>query len=228
VTGGAKQKSSKTKITMAQDYSVRVKICGITNLEDALFAVEAGADALGFVFYGNSPRYISPKDARSVISELPPFVTTVGVFVDEEAGRVREIAAGAGLGVVQLHGSERPDYCANMGLSVIKALRVREERDILEMASYNVAAFLLDTYKKGQMGGTGEVFDWDVAVKAVGEGKRPVILSGGLSPDNVAGAVNKVRPYAVDVSSGVESKPGVKDRELVRFFIREAKKTSWR
>jgi len=210
-----------------QDKSlVRVKICGITNLEDAAAAVEAGADALGFVFYGNSPRYISPKDARSIISELPPFVTVVGVFVDEEAGRVREIAAGAGLGVVQLHGHETPDYCADMGLSVIKALRVRGERDILEMASYNVAAFLLDTYKKGQMGGTGEVFDWDLAVKAVGEGRGPVILSGGLSPENVAGAVEKVGPYAVDVSSGVESSPGIKNKELVRSFIREAKKVN--
>ncbi len=201
---------------------LRVKICGITNPEDALFAVEAGADALGFVFYEKSPRYVRPKEARLIAKKLPPFVTTVGVFVDEEPGRVMDIAREAGLGAIQLHGHETPAYCTHMGLSVIKALRIRDEGDILAMASYEVSAFLLDAYKEGEMGGTGEVFDWNFAIKAK-EGKTPVILSGGLTPENVAKAVKKVRPYAVDVSSGVESRPGVKDRDKVSAFIKKAK-----
>jgi len=202
---------------------VRVKICGLTNLEDALFAARAGADALGFIFYPKSPRYITPKEARLITAKLPPFITTVGVFVDEEPDKVNKIAGEAGLGALQLHGNERPAYCAHMGLSVIKALRVRGEEDIKSMASYDVSAFLLDTYKKGQIGGTGEVFDWDLAVKALESGNKPLILSGGLTPDNVASAVKKVGPYAVDVSSGVESRPGVKDRDKILAFIRKAK-----
>jgi phosphoribosylanthranilate isomerase len=200
----------------------RVKICGITNAEDALMAVEAGADALGFIFYPKSPRYITPEEARLIKTKLPPFVATVGVFVDEDAGRVMEIAREAGLGAVQLHGHETPAYCTQMGISVIKALRVRDEGDIRTLARYEVSAFLLDTYKEGQMGGTGEVFDWDLALKAK-QGKTPIILSGGLNPDNVAKAVEKVRPYAVDVSSGVEVKPGVKNRDKVRDFIKNVK-----
>jgi len=201
---------------------VRVKICGLTNLEDALFAARAGADALGFIFYPKSPRYITPKEARLITAKLPPFITTVGVFVDEGPEKVNEIASEACLGALQLHGNESPAYCAYMGLSVIKALRVRGEEDIKSMASYDVSAFLLDTYKKGQIGGTGEVFDWDLAVKAKG-GKKPIILSGGLTPENVAEAVKKVGPYAVDVSSGVEKSPGVKDRDKILAFIRKAK-----
>ncbi len=204
---------------------VRVKICGITTPGDALLAVEAGADALGFIFYPKSPRYITPKEAGSILAQLPPFITTVGVFVDEKPKRVREITAEAGLNTVQLHGQESPAYCENMGKSVIKALRVRGEQDIAEMHAYNVSALLLDTYKKGALGGTGEVFDWDIAVKAVANGlKTPVILSGGLTPSNVSDAVKRVRPYAVDVSSGVESGPGVKDRDKVFAFVRAAKK----
>jgi len=219
---GAKRNPSIEIYLMRDNYPPRVKICGITREEDALMAVEVGADALGFIFYPKSPRYITPEEARLIKTKLPPFVTTVGVFVDEDAGRVMEIARDAGLGAIQLHGHETPAYCANMGINVIKALRVRDEGDIRAMARYEVSAFLLDTYKEGQMGGTGEVFDWDLALKA-NQGKTPIILSGGLNPDNVARAVEKVRPYAVDVSSGVEVQSGVKDRDKVRNFIENAK-----
>jgi len=221
--GGAKRNPSIEIYLMRDKSPPRVKICGITRAEDALMAVEAGADALGFIFYPKSPRYITPEEARLIKTKLPPFVATVGVFVDEDPGRVMKIASEAGLGAVQLHGHETPAYCANMGINVIKALRVRDEGDIRAMAGYEVSAFLLDTYKEGQMGGTGEVFDWDLALKAVKCGKTPIILSGGLTPDNVARAVEKVRPYAVDVSSGVEVQPGVKDRDKVRDFIENVK-----
>ncbi len=216
---------------MQEDCPVRVKICGITTVEDAIMAAGAGADAIGFVFHEKSPRYIGPPEVRDIVMKLPPFITTVGVFVNEDLGRVREIASEAGLGAVQLHGAETPTYCASMGISVIKAFRVRGEEDLEALGSYEgkVSAFLLDTYKKGLMGGTGETFDWNLALKA---SKReikgalkptPLIISGGLKPHNVAMAVKKVRPYAVDVSSGVESGPGRKDRDKVLRFIREAK-----
>jgi len=208
---------------MSVNNPLRVKICGITRVEDALLAASAGADALGFIFYEKSPRFITPSAARAIIKKLPPFIAKVGVFVDEQAGRVEEIAAEAGLTTLQLHGKESPAYCEEIGINVIKALRVRGEEDIKNISSFNVAALLLDTYKKGQAGGTGEVFDWALAVKAVGESSRPIILSGGLTPDNVAEAARQVRPYAVDVSSGVEAAPGIKDRALVESFIRRAK-----
>jgi phosphoribosylanthranilate isomerase len=195
-------------------------------VEDALLAAGAGADALGFIFYEKSPRFIAPKEARSIVAALPPFITPVGVFVDEEAGRVKEIAGEVGLFAVQLHGSETPTYCASLRISVIKAFRVRGPEDIPALGDYSsvVSALLLDAYKKGEMGGTGEVFDWDLAVRAREHaGGRPIILSGGLTPENVAAALLKVRPYAVDVSSGVETAPGKKDAEKVREFIRRAK-----
>jgi len=208
---------------MSFNNPVRVKICGITRAEDALIAVEVGADALGFIFYEESPRSITPSAARDIVAKLPPFIAKVGVFVNEEVSKVREIAAEVGLTTLQLHGEESPAYCEEVGLSVIKALRVRGEEDIHNISSLNVAALLLDTYKKGQIGGTGEVFDWALALKALGKSNRPIILSGGLTPDNVAEAVKRVRPYAVDVSSGVEKSPGIKDSGLVESFIRRAK-----
>lgn len=195
----------------------RVKICGITNLEDALKASELGADALGFIFYKKSPRSISPRTAGLIIRELPPFVVPVGVFVDEEPGKVLSIAAETGISTVQLHGSESPEYCERLGLKVIKAIRIKERSDIMRLRAYNVSAYLLDTFREGVPGGTGETFDWDIAIEAKALGR--VILSGGLNPENVREAISKVEPYAVDASSGLEEKPGKKDHlKLTKFM----------
>jgi len=196
---------------------VRVKICGITNPEDALIAVEAGADALGFVFFRGSPRYISPDSAAAIIRLLPPFVQTVGLFVNEEAATVNEIADQCGLDLVQLHGKESPDYCADIHRRIIKAFRVKDLSSLDDMSNYHVAACLLDAWSPAAHGGTGTTFNWEIAARAAASHR--IILAGGLTPDNVAGAVATVRPYAVDVSSGVESAPGVKNGGLVRAFI---------
>ncbi|MFH1595999.1 MAG: phosphoribosylanthranilate isomerase [Pseudomonadota bacterium] len=198
---------------------VRIKICGITNLEDALLAADLGADALGFVFYPNSPRKVEPAMARAIIAQLPPLVTTVGVFVDEDAAAVRELAARVGLDWVQLHGQESPDYCRSLGRRVIKGFRIQDQHSLSALAAYRGAAqaLLLDAYKKGQIGGTGETFNWALARKAQKYG--PIILAGGLNPDNVARAIETAQPQAVDVASGVETAPGKKDPEkLKRFF----------
>lgn len=204
--------------------SPRIKICGITNLEDALNAAELGADAVGFVFYPKSPRNINPRTAGLISRELPPFVATIGVFVDEAPERVREIAAEASLGAVQLHGDESPEYCSNLGLRVIKAVRVRSQADIARLRSYNASAFLLDAYREGVPGGTGETFDWDLAIEAKDMGR--LILSGGLNPANAAEAVRKVAPYGVDASSGVEERPGKKDIKKMKAFIEEVRKAN--
>ena len=200
---------------------VRVKICGITSLEDALAAVEAGADALGFVFYAKSPRYVVPDRAREIILQLPPFVARVGVFVNEELERVREIMAYCHLDYAQLHGDEPPEYLEALYPSAIKALRVRSAADVKRLSMYRAAAYLLDTYHPTKPGGTGETWDWELAVAARRYG--PVILAGGLTSDNVAEAVRRVHPYAVDVSSGVESAPGRKDAAQMRRFVAAAK-----
>ena len=198
---------------------VRVKICGITNLEDALMAAELGADALGFIFHPRSPRYVAPDAARQIIAGLPPFVLTVGVFVDEEAQTVRDLAARVGLDWVQLHGQESPEYCRSLGRRVIKGFRIQDEKSFKSLAAYQGAAqaFLLDTYKKGQVGGTGATFDWRLAREAKKYG--PVILAGGLTPENVAEAIRIAQPAAVDVASGVEAAPGKKDPAKLRAFF---------
>lgn len=205
---------------------VKVKICGITNPEDARSAVDAGADALGFVFWPKSPRNVTPAAARLIIKKLPPFIATVGVFVNESTERIRKIANEAGLSSVQLHGDETPAQCADAGngasFRVIKAFRVAEGFDIMSLDAYDVGACLLDAYKPGVPGGTGEVFDWAKAVEAANRNR--IILSGGLTPDNVGHAVELVRPYAVDVSSGVEASPGKKDADKVRRFIERVRK----
>ena len=199
----------------------KVKICGITNKTDALAAAEFGADALGFVFYGKSPRYIEPERAREIISQLGPFVIPVGVFVNEEREKVEEIIAASGIGAVQLHGEESPAYCASFrGVKVIKAFRVSNEFDPERLSHYAVDACLLDAYRKDAYGGTGETFSWEIARRAKAVGR--IILAGGLTPENVAQAIREVAPYAVDVSSGVERSPGVKDREQVRTFLAQA------
>lgn len=200
---------------------VRIKICGITNLEDALIATELGADAVGFIFYEKSPRFINPRTAALIIRELPPFVATVGVFVNEPPEKLVDIAKQAGVGCVQLHGDETPEYCASLGLRTIKALRVKDAYVLNKLRSFTVSGILLDTYKEGVPGGTGETFDWDIAAEAAKAGR--IILSGGLNPENVRQAIEKVRPYAVDVSSGVESKPGRKDHAKLKKFFEQVR-----
>jgi phosphoribosylanthranilate isomerase len=200
---------------------VRVKICGITRVEDALQAVGAGADALGFVFHGKSSRYVSPELAKEIIGALPPFVQTIGLFVNVEVGFVNEIADRCGLDMIQLHGDEPPEYCELVRRRVIKAFRVRDMKSLDAVGNYRVAGILLDAYSPHAYGGTGQTFDWEFArsVSAFG----PIILAGGLTPDNVREAVSRVAPYAVDVSSGVESAPGRKDPGKVSDFIRQVK-----
>jgi phosphoribosylanthranilate isomerase len=200
---------------------LRVKICGITNIEDARYASACGADALGFVFYPGSPRFIDPDLARRIIAELPPLVTVVGLFVNEAPARIRELVDLCGLDTVQLHGDEKPEYCNYPPCRVIKALRLKNQMPEGLFASYPVSALLLDAYVPEQFGGTGQRCDWQQAATVAAQHR--VILAGGLNPENVAEAVRQVRPYGVDVSSGVEKKPGKKDPDKVARFIRMAK-----
>jgi phosphoribosylanthranilate isomerase len=198
---------------------VRIKICGITNLEDALLATSLGADALGFIFYAKSPRKVAPETAREIIAQLPPFVGSVGVFVDEAAAVVQELATRVGLDWVQLHGQESPEYCRGLGRRVIKGFRIKDESSLKELEPYQgaVQAFLLDTYKKGQVGGTGKSFDWHLAREAKKYGQ--IILAGGLTPENVAQAIAIALPAAVDAASGTEAAPGRKDPGKLRAFF---------
>ena len=200
---------------------VRVKICGITNSDDARHAADCGADALGFVFYAGSPRCVTPEQARELVAGLPPFVTRVGLFVNEDPGRIRAIIASCGLDAVQLHGDEPPAACVLPPCRVIKGVRPRHAADLAALAAYPVAALLVDAAVPGQFGGTGQRADWELAARLAA--RQRVILAGGLTPANVAAAVRQVRPYAVDVASGVESAPGRKDPDLVAQFIRMAK-----
>jgi phosphoribosylanthranilate isomerase len=198
---------------------VRVKICGITNLEDALAAAEAGADALGFVFYEKSLRYIQPEKASDIIKQLPPFINTVGVFVNAREEFIRQTIQLCGLSAVQFHGDEPPAECLKYTpVKSIKAFRVESESILNILPKYNTDAWLLDAFIKGVEGGTGCMFDWDIASKACGFG-RPVILAGGLTIDNVQEAIKQVQPFAVDVSSGVEDHPGKKDHAKLKDFI---------
>ena len=201
--------------------SVRIKICGITRSEDALAAAELGADALGFVFYPRSPRYLAPEAAANIIAGLPSFVTTVGVFADSPLEEVRRVAALAGLDRVQLSGEESPEYCRSLGLRWIKAFRLAGRDDLNKIPAYGECPdILLDSYVKGVAGGSGAKFDWSWAAEAGKYGR--VILAGGLDPDNVALAIRTAGPFGVDVSSGVESAPGIKNPERMARFIRAA------
>jgi phosphoribosylanthranilate isomerase len=196
---------------------VKAKICGMTQIKDAVFAVEQGADAVGFIFYNKSPRSVTMKIAKEIIAQLPPFVDTVGVFVNESADRVNKIAEYCGLDLVQLHGEESPAFCRKIRRRVIKAFRVKDLQSIKLLKNYAVSGFLLDTFSEELQGGTGKVFDWNLALPAKKIG--PVIMAGGLTPRNIKQAIRQVRPYGVDVCSGVEKEPGIKDPEKVRAFL---------
>jgi len=205
--------------------SVRIKICGITNKEDALAAAQMGADALGFIF-APSPRQILAERAREIIETLPPMVQTVGIFVDEDPEKVAHMAMYCHLDLLQFHGSESPRYCSGFDRRVIKAIRLRSRQDLQGLSEYStvVDALLLDTYVPNQYGGTGVTFDWNLALGAKQHGR--IILAGGLNPENVADAVIRVRPYAVDASSGLEQSPGIKDHRKIAKFIERVHQTA--
>ena len=205
--------------------TVRVKICGITRIEDLHAACAAGADALGFVFYDKSPRHVSIDTAAALVRALPPFVQSVGLFVDAEPATIKAVLASVPLDLLQFHGDETPEQCAHAGRPFLKAVRVKADTDLLKCAADFEAArgLLLDAYVPGVPGGTGERFDWSLIPSDL---PRPVVLSGGLDPGNVAEAVRRVRPWAVDVSSGVEASKGIKDALLVARFIANAKEAS--
>ena len=200
---------------------VKVKICGITNLEDASIAVELGANALGFIF-APSPRQITPQKARAIIRAIPPFVKTVGVFVNEAPATIKEVMQHCGLDLVQLHGNESPGLCEELMPCTIKALRIKDESSLQTSQPYQgkVRALLLDTYSKEKAGGTGKTFDWNLAIK-IKEMGIPIILSGGIGPSNIDLAIHTVRPYAVDVNSAVEKYPGKKSHILIKALMAE-------
>jgi phosphoribosylanthranilate isomerase len=205
--------------------SVRVKICGITNLADAQVAVEAGADALGFNFYEKSPRFISTKDAAVISRALPLFTLRVGVFVNPAVELVQRAIGECGLNLLQFHGDEPPDFCTQFGLMSMKAFRVRDGDSLKALPNYRTDAWLLDAYSPEAIGGSGEKFNWNLAVEAQKLGK-PIFLAGGLTPENVAEAIRRVQPFGVDVSSGVEFSPRKKDYAKVRAFIVASRNTN--
>jgi phosphoribosylanthranilate isomerase len=198
---------------------IRVKICGIADVASALVAAEAGADAIGLIF-APSRRQVSSLRAREIAAALPPFVSKVGVFVDEDHHRIEDIASACGLQAVQLHGAESPEFCAGFEVPVIKGIRVKDASSLAGLSDYQVGAFLLDTYDASALGGTGKAFDWSLAARAAQTHR--VILSGGLTPENVMSALTRVHPYGVDVSSGVET-DGTKDHGKIRAFVRRVR-----
>jgi phosphoribosylanthranilate isomerase len=200
---------------------VKIKICGITNLEDARLAAEMGADALGFNFYRKSPRYIDPAAAKSIIEKLPPLVATIGIFVNEfNPDRVISVANAVRLSAVQLHGSEAPGYVRKIQeLRIIKAFRIQEPFPLHQLAEYSVHAYLLDAYVPGQQGGTGTTFNWEIAAAAKRYGR--IILAGGLNPGNIRKATLTVQPYALDICSGIENSPGRKDPVRMQELFQE-------
>jgi phosphoribosylanthranilate isomerase len=200
----------------------RVKICGITNVADGLAAAEAGADMIGLMFYESSPRQITLARAAEISRALPLFLMRVGVFVNAPADFVLRAIGECNLTMLQFHGDETSNFCTQFGLMSMKAIRVRDSGSLAQLENYQTDAFLLDAHSKNGLGGTGEKFNWDLAVEAQKFGK-PIFLAGGLTPENVADAVRKVHPFGVDVSSGVESAPGIKDHAKVKAFITAAK-----
>jgi len=202
--------------------SVRVKVCGITRSEDAIAAVQCGVDAIGFVFWPHSARYIDPESARRIAEVIPPFICTVGVYVDPDAAWVEETARVAKLNLLQFHGDESPEFCNQFPQPYIKAIRVKPDADLLQYAQRYGAAkgLLLDTYAADMPGGTGHAFDWQLIPQQL---SLPLILSGGLNPDNVARAIKQTQPWAVDVSSGVEAAKGIKDEKKIIAFMQGVK-----
>ncbi len=199
--------------------AVAVKVCGITRVEDALAAARAGVQALGFIFHPPSPRHVDIPRMHAIVRVLPPFITTVGVFVDPERAFVESVLRQVRLGVLQFHGDEDPDFCAGFGVPYMKAVRVRDGLDLLQYASLfrGAQALLLDAFVPGSHGGTGQTFDWALIPTSL---PLPIVLSGGLDAANVASAIRRVRPWAVDVSSGVESDKGIKDAAKIAAFMR--------
>lgn len=222
------EQRSRSTTSESNVFRVKVKICGITNEEDARVAVEAGADALGFIMYRKSPRFVEAAVVKRIINDLPPFVAAVGVFVNEEAAAVRRLMDECGLALAQLHGDESAAYCEGLGRPSMKALRLKNRGTFLALAEFqgraNVRAFVLDAFSDQAYGGTGQTVDWTLAAEAARASR--VLLAGGLTPDNVAEAIRQVRPYGVDVSSGVEVRPGQKDHVKVRTFIEAARLVS--
>lgn len=211
----------------------RIKMCGTTNLDDAKAAVDFGVDGLGFIFFPKSPRNVTPDVAKEIIRKLPPFVDLVGVFVDEELTEVEDIVHYCGLNHIQLHGKESVEYCKLLKMKlptckILKAFRIGETADESDFSPYNdvVDGILLDTYTKGQEGGTGHTFPWSVLDKI--EFILPIILAGGLTPANVEDAVNQVAPFAIDINSGVELEPGKKDHDALELLINRVRKVETR
>ena len=204
-----------------RDTQVKVKICGMTNLKDVKVAVDGGVDAVGFIFYKKSPRSVTMQAVRKIVLELPPFVDSVGVFVNETAEQINKIADRCNLDRVQLHGNESPTFCKKIRRRVIKAIRVKDIQSLKKLSDYPVSSFLLDTFSEDQYGGTGKVFDWNLAYPAKRYG--PIILAGGLTPNNVRQVIQRIQPYGVDVCSGVESQPGIKDHKKMKAFLKNVK-----
>lgn len=202
--------------------SVKIKICGLTNVTDALAAAEAGADLIGLMFYERSPRNISFATAAEISRALPPAIVKVGVFVNPTEEAVRRAIGECGVGLLQFHGEEPPAFCTQFGVMSLKAFRVRGPETLAALPNYHTDAWMLDAYSAAAHGGTGGTFNWSLAREAARFG-RPIFLAGGLTPENVGEAVRQVQPFAVDVSSGVESAPGQKDHAKVRAFIRAAR-----
>lgn len=202
--------------------SVKVKICGITSVSDGLAAAAAGADMIGLMFYERSPRHVAWTTAVAIAGALPPDVVKVGVFVDPAEETVQRAIAECGVTLLQFHGDEPPEFCTQFGVMSLKAFRVRDAASLAALPDYRTDAWLLDAFSPAALGGTGEKFNWELALEAKKLG-RPIFLAGGLTPENVAEAVRQVQPFAVDVSSGVESAPGKKDPAKVRAFITAAK-----
>ena len=201
---------------------IPTKICGITNLDDANVAVENGASAIGFIFYEKSPRTISINNAKSISKHLPKTIARVGVFVNHEKDFIHEAISEVPLDMIQLHSDETPDFCNQFDVPILKALRIKNEASLSVMDQYDVSVFLLDTFSNDQYGGTGETFDWSVLNRKF---KTPIILSGGLNPENILDAIDAVNPSAVDVNSGVESFPGKKDYNKLKSLFKNLNKT---
>ncbi|MBT5721634.1 MAG: phosphoribosylanthranilate isomerase [Candidatus Marinimicrobia bacterium] len=202
---------------------IPTKICGITNLPDAQCAVDNGASAIGFIFYEKSPRAISIEDAKLISDHLSKDISKIGVFVNHDRAFIDYAISSVPLNMIQLHGDESPDFCNQFDVPVLKALRIKNKESLSDMNDYNVAGFLLDTYSDNQYGGTGETFDWSLLN---GKLETPIILSGGLNPDNILDAIDSVNPAAIDVNSGVEISPGKKDHQRISLLFKNLKDTN--